>query len=76
MEEKYEVTDLLPCRICHEDCAYVEEEGNWCLYVTCGHCGSQTAYCAYETKEQKEEALEKAVMLWNMGKVVAERRGE
>ena len=35
--------ELLPCRVCHEDCAYVETEGDWCVYVTCGNCGSQTS---------------------------------
>lgn len=68
--------ELLPCRVCREDCAYVETEGDWCVYVTCGNCGSQTAFCAYNNEKEKEEAEEKAILLWNMGKVIAERRGE
>ena len=67
---------LGPCPVCHEDCAYLEEEGGWCVYVVCGHCGSQTAFCRFEDENEKAEAGEKAVRLWNMGKVIAERRGE
>lgn len=70
------LSELLPCRVCHEDCAYIETEGDWCLYVACGNCGSTTAFCAYEDAQQKKEAARKAVTLWNMGKVIAERRGE
>ncbi len=73
MNDEYE---LLPCRVCHEDLAYLEEEGGWCVYVTCANCGSQTAFCRYEGEEEKEEAEKKAIHLWNMGKVIAERRGE
>ena len=67
---------LAPCPVCHEDSAYLEEEGGWCVYVVCGNCGSQSAFCRYENAEEKEEAVKKAVMIWNMGKVIAERRGE
>ncbi|MBO6159653.1 MAG: M3 family oligoendopeptidase [Firmicutes bacterium] len=70
------LTELLPCRVCHEDCAYFETEGDWCLYVACGNCGSTTAFCAYNNPAEKKEAMKKAAQLWNMGKVIAERRGE
>ncbi|MBR3393774.1 MAG: M3 family oligoendopeptidase [Firmicutes bacterium] len=68
--------ELLPCRVCHEDCAYIETEGDWCLYVVCGHCGSTTAFVQYKDPASKREAAKKAIHLWNMGKVIAERRGE
>ena len=71
-----EFDEILPCRVCHEDMAYIEEEGGWCVYVVCANCGSQSAFCAYETPEEKPEAERKAIRLWNMGKVIAERRGE
>ncbi len=72
----YKEEDLLPCRICHEDLAYVETENGWCVYVACANCGSQTAFCAYNSEEERAEAERKAIHLWNMGKVIAERRGE
>ena len=70
------LNELEPCRVCHEDCAYLETEGDWCLYAVCGNCGSTTAFCAYQNFEEKQQAARKAVHLWNMGKVIAERRGE
>ena len=70
------LAELLPCRVCHEDCAYLETEGDWCLYVTCGHCGSTTAFVQYQDPASKREAAKSAIDLWNMGKVIAERRGE
>ncbi|MDO4458897.1 MAG: hypothetical protein Q4C42_02275 [Clostridia bacterium] len=68
--------ELLPCRICHEDCGYIETEGGWCLYAVCGNCGSTTAFIKYDNDEEKKEAEKQAAWLWNMGKVIAERRGE
>ena len=73
MEEQLE---LVPCRVCHEDSAYVEDEGGWCVYVVCADCGSHTAFCSYDSEEERDAAVERAVQLWNMGKVIAERRGE
>ena len=70
------LNELEPCRVCHEDCAYLETEGDWCLYAVCGNCGSTTAFCAYQNFEEKQQAARKAIHLWNMGKVIAERRGE
>ena len=67
---------LEPCRVCHEDCAYVEHEGGWCCYVICGHCGSSTAFVEYKNEAEKEEAERKAAYLWNIGKVIAEQRSE
>ena len=64
------------CPVCHEDTAYFEHEGDWCVYVQCSECGTQTAFCSYESEEEKAEAEAKAAMLWNMGKVIAERRSE
>ncbi len=73
MTEEYE---LEACKVCHEDAAYVEEEGGWCVYVVCPHCGTLTAFCRYDKGQSREEAVKQAVDLWNMGKVIAERRGE
>ena len=68
--------ELLPCRVCQDDCAYVEHEGGWCTYVICGNCGSTTSHFAYNNEEEKLEAEKKVIRLWNMGKIIAERRGE
>ena len=72
-EKEYE---LEPCRVCHEDCAYMETEGDAWVYVACANCGTETAGIGYRTEEEKEAAAEKAVLLWNTGKVIAEKRGE
>ncbi len=68
--------ELNPCKSCHEEAAYVETEGDWCVYVECGHCGTHTAFQAYRTPEEKKAAEERVVQLWNMGKVVIEARTE
>ena len=64
------------CPVCHEDAGYLEHEGGWCVYAQCGHCGTHTAFCRYDGEDGVSAAEAKAVMLWNMGKVIAERRGE
>ena len=78
MNEEFlnEEEELLPCRVCHEDCACVEDEGGWCIYVMCANCGSTTAFMSYKNAEEKKEAERKAIHLWNMGKVIREQRGE
>lgn len=76
MERIRELPELLPCRVCHEDCAYLEHENGWCCYITCGNCGSSTAFCAYNSEEEMAEAEKNAVRLWNFGKVIAEARLE
>ncbi|MBQ6678685.1 MAG: Lar family restriction alleviation protein [Lachnospiraceae bacterium] len=79
MSEEKKVTEaeeLLPCRVCHEDCACIEHEGGWCTYVMCANCGSATAFIAYKNEEERIEAEKKAIHIWNMGKVIAESRGE
>lgn len=68
--------DLAPCKVCHEDCAYIETENDWCVYVACPICGTQSAYCQYDGEADYKRAEKKAIEVWNMGKVIAERRGE
>ena len=68
--------ELAPCKVCHEESAYVETEGGWCVYVTCPDCGTHTAFRPFENEEEKKKAEEEVITLWNMGKVIAERRGE
>ncbi len=64
------------CPVCHEDSAFIETEGGWCVYVQCGHCGTHTAFTSYKNEEEKKEAELAVTRLWNMGKVIAESRGE
>ncbi len=64
------------CKVCHEDCAYIEDEGDWGVYVNCPICGSHSAICEYHTAEEREAAEQDAIRIWNMGKIIAERRGE
>ena len=54
------------CPVCHEDSAFVQ----------CGHCGTHTAFTSYKNEEEKKEAELVVTRLWNMGKVIAESRGE
>ena len=71
-----QMEELMPCPICHEDCAFIETEGNWCVYVQCGHCGTHAAFHSFDSDESKKRAEENVVHLWNMGKVIAEARTE
>lgn len=68
--------ELEACPVCHEDCAYVDTEGGWCVYVACANCGTQTAPVPYKNEEERALAEKEAIKLWNMGKVIAQSRGE
>ena len=71
-----DMKELTTCPICHEDSAFIETEGGWCVYVQCGHCGTHTAFQSFRTEEEKEKAEEAVIRLWNMGKVIVESRTE
>ena len=75
MKEILKQIDLQDCPLCKGP-GVLEEEGGWCVYVVCPHCGTLTAFCRYDKGQSREEAVKQAVDLWNMGKVIAERRGE
>ncbi len=64
------------CPICHEDCGYLEYEGDWCVYMQCGNCGTHTSYISYRDPEGKKRAEKDSIRLWNMGKVNPEGRFE
>ena len=68
--------DLNFCPICNEDVAYVETENDYWAYVICAHCGSRTVTATYRTPAEKVTAIKQVAHLWNIGKVIAERRGE
>ncbi|MBP1581972.1 MAG: Lar family restriction alleviation protein [Oscillospiraceae bacterium] len=65
----YKTIDLLECRRCN-GVGLLEEEGGWCMYVTCIDCGCRTAEIGFNSPEEKEIAAKKAADLWNSGKTV------
>lgn len=68
--------ELRECPVCHEDLAFIETEGGWCVYVQCSNCGTHTAFQAYEGEEGYREAVKTVSGLWNMGKIISDGRGE
>ena len=61
--------DLQECPLCLGT-GHIEEECDWCLYVQCVDCDAHTVEIPYNNEQEKEEAAEKAVHLWNAGKVI------
>lgn len=51
-------------------------EGGWNVQVECTICGAHTVYLEYDNEEQKREAEEGVVRLWNLGKVIKQDPGE
>jgi len=70
------LNDLEACPVCHEDDAYIDTEGGWNIFVRCANCGTQTANVPFMNEEEKKEAEKSVIRLWNMGKVIAQSRGE
>lgn len=62
----YELED---CPICRGS-GFVAHEGGWNVQVECSDCCAHTVYVAYNTPEEKREAEQQVVRLWNMGKVI------
>lgn len=73
--EIYEKIDLFDCPRCG-GAGILEEENGWCWYVMCMECGSQTTQFGYRRAEDRHAAAERAVKIWNMGKVVSPSPGE
>lgn len=67
--------DLQDCPRCNGP-ALMEEESGWCYYVTCCDCGCHTAEVAFKNAKEKDEAMQKAAHLWNIGKVLSSEPGE
>ena len=66
--EIYEKLDIQDCPYCGGAGLLEEHKNSW--YVMCMDCGSQTADIDFRTPELSEEAAEKAVHMWNIGKVL------
>lgn len=66
---------LEDCPVCRGS-GMVVHEGGWNVQVECADCSAHTVYIDYETEEQKKDAEQRVVQLWNMGKVVKSDAGE
>ena len=66
---------LEDCPICR-GCGFLVHEGGWNVQVECTDCSAHTVYVEYETEEQKLDAEQQVVTLWNIGKVIHGERGE
>ncbi len=72
MEEKYMLEECPVCR----GSGMVTYDGGWCVQVECMDCSAHTVYVEYENDQQKKEAENAVVHLWNIGKVISSERGE
>lgn len=72
MEQKYSLEE---CPICR-GAGFLMHEGGWNVQVECGDCSAHTVYVEYDNEEEKMEAEQKVVHLWNIGKVITSERGE
>ncbi len=65
----FEDIELFDCPLCH-GAGLFQEEGGWCLYVTCLDCGCHTAELSYSSEEERQEMARRAARSWNVGKVI------
>ena len=66
---------LEECPICRGN-GFVVHEGGWNVQVECSDCSAHTVYVEYNNEEEKLEAEQAVIRLWNIGKVVTSERGE
>ncbi|MBE5913566.1 Restriction alleviation protein Lar [Pseudobutyrivibrio ruminis] len=74
MSDFTENIDIHDCPICG-GAGLIEAEDHG-YYVACLDCGSYTGTVGFKTEEGRQEAAEKAAMLWNTGKVINSAPGE
>lgn len=67
--------ELEECPICRGT-GMLLHEGGWNVQVECVDCSAHTVYLEYSNEEEKLEAEQAVVRLWNMGKVLSSERGE
>ena len=58
--------ELQACPHCGGD-GVIEDEGGWCVYVTCCDCGAHTAQVDYHSPEERLDAAKRAAFVWNIG---------
>jgi hypothetical protein len=66
---------LEECPICR-GAGMIMHEGGWSVQVECTDCSAHTVYMEYDNEDEKAEAVQAVVHLWNIGKVVSSERGE
>ena len=54
----------------------ITHEGGWNVQVECADCGAHTVYVEYGDEEERREAVQQVVRLWNMGKAIKMDPGE
>ena len=65
---------LEDCPICRGS-GFVVHEGGWSVQVEWIDCSAHTVYVDYSDENEKKNAEEQVVMLWNMGKVIKQDSG-
>ena len=66
---------LEDCPVCR-GAGFIMHEGGWNVQVECADCGSHTVYLDYSNDDEKAEAVQGVVRLWNLGKVIKQNLGE
>lgn len=66
---------LEECPVCRGT-GVITHEGGWNVQVECADCGAHTVYVEYGDEEERREAVQQVVRLWNMGKVIKMDPGE
>ncbi len=67
--------ELEECPICR-GAGIITHEGGWSVQVECADCSAHTVYVEYNNDEEKKNAEQMVVSLWNIGKVIHGERGE
>lgn len=60
---------LEDCPVCRGN-GFVVHEGGWNVQVECADCSAHTVYVEYSNEEEKANAEQHVVSLWNLGKVI------
>ena len=66
---------LEECPVCRGT-GVITHEGGWNVQVECADCGAHTVYVEYSNDEERRDAVQQVVRLWNMGKAIKMDPGE
>lgn len=69
------IFELEECPICRGP-GMITHDGGWSVQVECCDCSAHTVFVEYNNENEKAEAEQAVVHLWNIGKVVHSERGE
>ena len=67
--------ELEECPICRGT-GILTHEGGWNVQVECADCSAHTVFVDYNNEQERLEAEQKVVTLWNIGKVIRSDVGE